>query len=105
MTHLNVIGGFNLASQAWLYYSTDVASPENFNLAINGQIRQITKYNYRQISHCTVYTVCLLQGMIETIYLDEGELISAGVDGFVRVSCCNSIAKREREREREHNYS
>lgn len=26
-----------------------------------------------------------LQGMVETIYLDEGELISAGVDGFVRV--------------------
>ena len=25
------------------------------------------------------------QGMIEAIYLDEGELISAGVDGFIRV--------------------
>ena len=25
------------------------------------------------------------QGMIEAIYLDEGELISAGVDGYVRV--------------------
>lgn len=24
--------------------------------------------------------------MIEAIYLDEGELISAGVDGYVRVS-------------------
>ena len=25
------------------------------------------------------------QGMIEAIYLDEGELISAGVDGFIKV--------------------
>ncbi len=25
------------------------------------------------------------QGMIEAIYLDEGELISTGADGFVRV--------------------
>jgi hypothetical protein len=24
--------------------------------------------------------------MIEAIYLDEGELISAGVDGYIRVS-------------------
>ncbi len=38
MSHLNVDFnlGFNLASQAWLL-------PENFNLAINGQIRQIAK--------------------------------------------------------------
>ena len=28
----------------------------------------------------------LPQGMIEAIYLDEGELISAGVDGYIRVS-------------------
>ena len=26
-----------------------------------------------------------MQGMIEAIYLDEGELISAGADGYVRV--------------------
>ena len=26
-----------------------------------------------------------MQGMIEAIYLDEGELISTGVDGYVRV--------------------
>ena len=25
-------------------------------------------------------------GMIEALYLDEGELISTGVDGFIRVS-------------------
>lgn len=28
----------------------------------------------------------LLQGMIEAVFLDEGELISAGVDGYIRVS-------------------
>ncbi len=33
-----------------------------------------------------LHVFCSMQGMIETIYLDEGELISAGVDGFVRVS-------------------
>lgn len=26
-----------------------------------------------------------MQGMIEAIYLDEGELISAGADGYIRV--------------------
>jgi WD40 repeat protein len=26
-----------------------------------------------------------MQGMIEAIYLDEGELISAGADGYVRI--------------------
>ena len=28
----------------------------------------------------------LLQGMVETLLLDEGELISAGLDGYIRVS-------------------
>lgn len=27
----------------------------------------------------------LLQGTIESLYLDEGELISAGADGYIRV--------------------
>ncbi len=38
MSHVNVIGGFNLASQAC---STDVAVHRKTNLAINGQICQI----------------------------------------------------------------
>ena len=31
----------------------------------------------------------LLQGMIEALFLDDGELISAGVDGYIRVSPCH----------------
>lgn len=46
-------------------------------------------FNLRLIKHWHVLTPIyffLTQGMIEAIYLDEGELISAGVDGYIRVS-------------------
>ena len=35
------LADFNLASQAWLLTALTLRPPENFNLAVNGQIRQI----------------------------------------------------------------
>lgn len=44
-----------------------------------------TEWNCRFVEKVIIYLYIWPQGMIEAIYLDEGELISAGVDGYVRV--------------------
>jgi len=47
------------------------------------------KKSCHNVSHYSCrpcYTRWYTQGNIEAIFLDEGELITTGVDGFVRVS-------------------
>lgn len=54
------------------------------------QEQEVLPSREAQSSHLTTshsnHHTSLSQGMIEALFLDEGELISAGVDGYIRVS-------------------